>query len=555
MGMPLVSISRDIAGNPLSYLPFAPGASEILREGAADFPLDKGRGGTHTDKFALYRKKGDVMGRYRLSTWIAAVLLAGGTWASAGERAPERPLVLRERMAGMPPERVNTPVERWSLNVSAGAAVRLWTSPTVSTLLVQTDNGTLLSIERETGLTRWQFQLEGDVSDDPFFTEKIVHLISRGHLLAIDARGGELLWRVRLPFGAAGGPVVLGDQPLPPLVDERDRVIAEYVAPLIFIPGADATVHAVSITKSVWPPLAPGKVRSPADIVVVDHRLNVLWAAKQTDSIVGGLSLVGDRIYFADTRSNVLSLPAQTTAASTQAARISGSSVAGLTASADRLLLPLSNGSLHCFFSGPIWQAERPTAAMLTDWRCFVNAPLRRKAQVATHEVFGRVRPRSFALVKAAGGPLYVVSIDRTPRKDWDPNTAHGAVNLAPARDERREFDLIGPTEAAARKTWLLERLDWEAPDGLEAVGLMMDSEQEAVRRAVVVLANEDNSLSGYFLETGERAWDLPAPSGFRAYAPGTESPLVFASVDGGRRLVALGLPPLTSRRSHSAGF
>jgi eukaryotic-like serine/threonine-protein kinase len=73
------------------------------------------------------------------------------------------------------------------------------------------DVDTLFALDATTGVERWRFDTAGQITRGPAIADGVIYQPSGGHLQAVDAHGGRLLWDRLLGDGEVGTPAVLGD--------------------------------------------------------------------------------------------------------------------------------------------------------------------------------------------------------------------------------------------------------------------------------------------------------------------------------------------------------
>lgn len=156
------------------------------------------------------------------------VLVAAPAWGAArrGEREElsEKEAILRSAGVELPKD---LPLDYvWSLPLER-PIVRdaLW--PRRDLVLALVRGNTLYCIRRRDGVPLWAAELIDAPRYDPVVTDQGVYLVIRNHIVCIDRRVGEIIWRLEPRFTASAAPRV--------------------AEPNLYIPAWDRRVHAVEV--------------------------------------------------------------------------------------------------------------------------------------------------------------------------------------------------------------------------------------------------------------------------------------------------------------------
>jgi outer membrane protein assembly factor BamB len=114
-----------------------------------------------------------------------------------------------------------------AINLSSGATVWSRTIPGRITGLLSlpeqlvfgtTENG-VESAEVKTGLRRWRWRVGGDVVGAPYADARRIYVVSRDNMVrAFDRKSANLKWTAAIPSRPAGGPFMISDVVMIPLV-------------------------------------------------------------------------------------------------------------------------------------------------------------------------------------------------------------------------------------------------------------------------------------------------------------------------------------------------
>lgn len=89
-------------------------------------------------------------------------------------------------------------------------------------LVIGTAAKRLMSVSLSNGRERWGWNVGGDISGMPAADERRIYFAARDNVLrAVDRRNGNLRWKADLPSRPAGGPLVLPDALLMPMVSNE----------------------------------------------------------------------------------------------------------------------------------------------------------------------------------------------------------------------------------------------------------------------------------------------------------------------------------------------
>lgn len=280
---------------------------------------------------------------------------------------------------------------------------------------------------------------------------------------------------------------VLWRLPLPFAASAGPRVREmEAGKPVILLPGLDRRVHALVTETETWPPEMGTHYVKRDDITIERIRLREIWHHRLSGAVAGRPLRLNDRVYAADSEKRiyaidptevVLKVPQTVATFTTQ-----GPVVAGPARVGDLVVLGSLDRSLYALDS----RVQR------VQW---------------TYAAGHRIETPPAALHDANTDTLYVASRFGTD----------GPFGLLRAEDG-------APV--------------WQAPDGLEVVGLFEHRENPADTRTVAVLRNNDGSLASRIVSSGEELWRIDAGS-FGPFARNERTGAVF-TVAGGDILCAL---------------
>ncbi len=430
----------------------------------------------------------------RLLGLVCAMAIAACCWggalpfaAAAAEDAsasPERGALASSPLAM---ERASAPLAkdsplrvRWAVDLKDRNAVRFWLpAPEVAVdyFLLLTDKNDLIAIRRRSGMVAWWTRLPGPPTGDIAFTDYSLYLVIRSHLVCLERNSGEVISRLMLPFPPSAGPAVFEGQ-------ER--------LPLIFIPSLDTKVYALEIDKTIWPPKFGWGAVQQSDFLMEDYILKIVWRWPAHELIAGNIVYHDRFVYLTDAKYNLYGIlttelqggkPKTVRFFRTQGPMAVGPVISGpyiFVASRDRTLYCLSRLDF-----GEVWRY--PSGEILDSPPAIMDDP------------YGS---RTVVMQKCGTkGPLT------------------GLLDIGE----------VGAGGVASH----LAKVLWQLPDAEFPAARLIEPENEADKRTIVVVRNSDKSLSAHYLSNGQQIWRLPAGAAYHPICLNTQEEFLYTATTG----------------------
>jgi len=351
---------------------------------------------------------------------------------------------------------------RWAVDLKDRNAVRFWLpAPEVAVdyFLLLTDKNDLIAIRRRSGMVAWWTRLPGPPTGDVAFTDYSLYLVIRSHLVCLERHSGEVLSRLMLPFPPSSGPAVF---------EGHERL------PMIFIPSLDTKVYALEIDKTVWPPKFGWGAVQQSDFLMEDYILKIAWRWPAHELIAGNIVYHDRFVYLTDAKYHlygILTTELQGGKPKTvRFFRTQGPMAVGPIISGPYIFVASRDRSLYCLSRMDFAEVWRyPTGEILD------------KPPAIMDDLYAA---RTVVMQKCGNnGPLT------------------GLLDTGEVR----------PDGIAAH----LPKVLWELPDAEYPVARFIEPENEADKRTIVVVRNNDKTLSAHYLSNGQQLWRIPASSYF----------------------------------------
>jgi len=339
----------------------------------------------------------------------------------------------------------------------------------------------------------------------------VLALTDRNDLIAFRRRSGETLWWTQLTGPLTGDPAFTQfglyfvvrsniiclelhsgeviwhlnlDFPpsAGPAVAEANKG-----SPVLYVPGLDRKIYALEVEKETWPPAHGVGSVTRDDIVIDKYILRILWRYATYAQVAGNISYYDRQVFAVDAKYNVYAIQSTELAIgmpkNVRLYRTQGPMAVGPTVVGPHLYVPSRDRNLYCLRRRDVTQEWSYASGQLLEEPVYplLDPFLNRTAIICKSGVSGPL----VGLLDTTGEPI------------------------------------------------------WELPGGERVVGLFVDPENELDKRSVMVVRNQDRSISGHYASSGGRVWEVPGDA-FSPFCTNAEEEFVFTCIADGQIVCAL---------------